>query len=60
MTEIVELDVCDWRGQPAAADYAMIRDAGFVLENADGAPVDVPTTAPDAYPRAPLPMPVVS
>jgi biotin synthase len=48
------------QGQPAAADYAMIRDAGFVLENADGDPIDVPTTAPDAYPRAPLPMPVVS
>jgi biotin synthase len=48
------------QGQPAAADYAMIRDAGFVLEDADGAPLPVPTTAPDAYPRAPLPMPVVS
>jgi biotin synthase len=48
------------QGQPAAADYAMIRDAGFVLENADGAPIDVPTTSPDAYPRAPLPMPVVT
>jgi biotin synthase len=48
------------QGQPAAADYAMIRDAGFVLEDADGAPLPVPTTAPEAYPRAPLPMPVVS
>jgi biotin synthase len=48
------------QGQPAAADYAMIRDAGFVLEDADGAALPVPTTAPDAYPRAPLPMPVVS
>jgi biotin synthase len=48
------------QGQPAGADYAMIRDAGFVLEDADGAPLPVPTTAPDAYPRAPLPMPVVS
>jgi biotin synthase len=48
------------QGQPAAADYAMIRDAGFVLEDADGAPVDVPLDAPSAYPRAPLPMPVVS
>jgi biotin synthase len=47
------------QGQPAAADYAMIRDAGFVLEDANGAPIEVPTAAPDAYPRAPLPMPVV-
>jgi biotin synthase len=49
------------QGQPAAADYAMIRDAGFVLETADGAPLDVPTTAPSTdYARAPLAMPVVS
>jgi len=28
-------------GQPASADFAMIRDMGFVLETPDGAPLDV-------------------
>jgi biotin synthase len=54
------------QGQPAAADYAMIRDAGFVLETADGAPLEPPAADAAAaslarpYPRAVLPMPVVS
>jgi biotin synthase len=47
------------RGQPASADYAMIRDAGFVLETPDGDPFDVPEDVEVAYPRAPLPMPAV-
>jgi biotin synthase len=47
------------RGQPASADYAMIRDAGFVLETPDGEPFDVPETVDVAYPRAPLAMPAV-
>ncbi len=46
------------RGQPASADYAMIQDAGFVLETPDGEPLSgIPEAV--AYPRAPLPMPVV-
>jgi biotin synthase len=47
------------RGQPASADYAMIRDAGFVLETPNGDPFDVPEDVEVAYPRAPLPMPAV-
>jgi biotin synthase len=48
------------RGQSAADDYQMIRDAGFVLETADGEPLDPPTDAPALAVRAPLPMPVLS
>jgi biotin synthase len=47
------------RGQPASADYAMIRDAGFVLETPDGEPFAVPDVAEITYPRAPLPIPSV-
>lgn len=47
------------RGQAAGTDYAMIRDAGFVLETPDGEPFDVPDEVEVAYPRAPLPMPTV-
>ncbi len=47
------------QGQPASADYAMIRDAGFVLETPDGDPFDVPDDVDVAYPRAPLAMPAV-
>jgi biotin synthase len=52
-------DYLTTRGQPASTDYAMIRDAGFVLETPDGEPFDVPDAADIAYPRAPLPIPVV-
>ena len=47
------------RGQPASADYEMIRDAGFVLETPDGEPFDVPEQVDIEYPRAPLAMPSV-
>ncbi len=47
------------RGQPASADYAMIRDAGFVLETPEGEPFDVPERVDIEYPRAPLAMPTV-
>jgi biotin synthase len=55
-------DYLTTQGQAARADYEMIRDAGFVLETPDGAAFDGDplADAPDAYPRAPLPMPVVS
>jgi len=54
-------DYLTTQGQTAQADYAMIRDAGFVLETPDGAPFDGDPLAgaPPSYPRAPLPMPVV-
>jgi biotin synthase len=54
-------DYLTTQGQTARADYEMIRDAGFVLETADGAPYEGDPLAvePAAYPRAPLPMPVV-
>jgi biotin synthase len=54
-------DYLTTQGQPARTDYDMIRDAGFVLETADGlAYTDDPTVdAPETYPRAPLPMPVI-
>jgi biotin synthase len=54
-------DYLTTQGQAARADYAMIRDAGFVLETPDGAPFegDPGVGAPESYPRAPLPMPVV-
>ncbi|HSY83284.1 MAG TPA: biotin synthase BioB [Gemmatimonadaceae bacterium] len=47
------------RGQPASADYAMIRDAGFVLETPDGEPFEVPEHVEVEYPRAPLAIPAV-
>jgi biotin synthase len=54
-------DYLTTQGQPASADYAMIRDAGFVLETPDGDPYDgeTPIDVPDSYPRAPLPLPVM-
>jgi len=54
-------DYLTTQGQTAQADYEMIRDAGFVLETPDGAPFagDPLLGVPDAYPRAPLAMPVV-
>ena len=48
------------QGQSAQDDYQMIRDAGFVLETADGAPLDPPLDAPAPAARAPLPMPVLT
>jgi biotin synthase len=52
-------DYLTTRGQPASADYAMIRDAGFVLETPDGEAFPVPDGSDIAYPRAPLPIPAV-
>ena len=53
-------DYLTTQGQLATADYDMIRDAGFVLEAPDGSALaDEPTGEPTAYPRAPLPMPVL-
>ncbi len=56
-------DYLTTQGQPPAADFAMIRDAGFVLETPDGMPYtgDPVPDLPDAagYPRAPLPIPVI-
>jgi biotin synthase len=54
-------DYLTTQGQTAQADYDMIRDAGFVLETPDGEAFDGDPSAgaPEAYPRAPLAMPVV-
>ncbi len=60
-------DYLTTQGQPPSADFAMIRDAGFVLETPDGEPylpelgghTLTPEMSATAYPRAPLPMPVV-
>jgi biotin synthase len=60
-------DYLTTQGQPPSADFAMIRDAGFVLETPDGEPhlgeLDAPALtaalSATAYPRAPLPMPAV-
>jgi biotin synthase len=54
-------DYLTTQGQTARADYAMIRDAGFVLETPDGEPFtgDPMLDAPDVYPRARLPLPAI-
>ena len=54
-------DYLTTQGQAARADYAMIRDAGFVLETPDGESFagDPPVDAPDIYPRARLPLPAI-
>ena len=54
-------DYLTTQGQAARADYAMIRDAGFVLETPDGESFDGDPSvdAPDVYPRARLPLPAV-
>lgn len=60
-------DYLTTQGQLPSADFAMIRDAGFVLETPDGEPyppeLDSHTLTSEmsatAYPRAPLPMPAV-
>jgi biotin synthase len=54
-------DYLTTQGQTAQADYAMIRDAGFVLETPDGDPFtgDPAVDAPDVYPRARLPLPAI-
>jgi biotin synthase len=58
-------DYLTTQGQTARADYAMIRDAGFVLETPDGAAydgdplADGPPDVADSYPRASLPLPVL-
>jgi biotin synthase len=54
-------DYLTTQGQTARADYAMIQDAGFVLETPDGEPFagDPMVDALDSYPRAPLPLPVI-
>jgi biotin synthase len=54
-------DYLTTQGQTARADYDMIRDAGFVLETPEGAPLgnDSIADVPETYPRAPLPMPAV-
>jgi biotin synthase len=45
-------------GQEARRDIEMIRDAGFVLEKADGTPLETDPLEgfPDDLPRAPLPV----
>lgn len=52
-------DYLTTQGAEAKADLQMIADAGFVLEHADGSPFtgDPLAGVPEAYPRAPLPMP---
>lgn len=52
-------DYLTTQGAEARADLRMIADAGFVLEHADGTPYtgDPLEGIPEAYPRAPLPMP---
>ena len=54
-------DYLTTQGQAARADYAMIRDAGFVLETPDGESFagDPSVDAPDVYPRARLPLPAI-
>jgi biotin synthase len=54
-------DYLTTQGQAARADYAMIRDAGFVLETPDGESFDGDPSvdAPDVYPRARLPLPAI-
>ena len=51
-------DYLTTQGAAARADLEMIRDAAFVLETPDGAPIERDTLAelPESYPRAPLPL----
>jgi biotin synthase len=55
-------DYLTTQGAEARADLRMIADAGFVLEHADGSPYtgDPLAGVPEAYPRAPLPLPVAA
>jgi biotin synthase len=54
-------DYLTTQGQAAHADYAMIRDAGFVLETPAGESFagDPSVDAPEVYPRARLPLPAI-
>jgi biotin synthase len=51
-------DYLTTQGAAARADLEMIRDAGFVVEAPDGAPLEGDPLAalPESYPRAPLPL----
>lgn len=54
-------DYLTTQGQAVQADFAMIRDMGFLLETPDGEPLaEIPDQVPEGYPRAPLPLATVS